>query len=145
MREDLLYSFSLSNPYVIGISNLGLGRTSVASTLLEERFKPMSTTRRAYLNKSLTALGAVLALSTAAVAANPAMAGHNPCHPAAVSSPCGAANPCSAWNPCAAKNPRTAANPCAAHNPCSATNPCAATSKGYVARTSNLILRPNHR
>ena len=82
MRGGLLDSFPLSNPYIIGISNLGLGRTSVHSKHLEERIKPMPTTRRTFLNKSLTALGAVLAVSAAAVAGNPAAAGHNPCHPA---------------------------------------------------------------
>ncbi len=97
----------------------------------------MPTTRRAFLNKSLTALGAVLAVSAAAVAGNPAAAGHNHCHPAVVWSPCGAANPCSAWNPCSAKAPRTAANPCAASNPCRAANPCSATRKRFDARGKN--------
>ncbi len=97
----------------------------------------MPTTRRAFLNKSLTALGAVLAVSAAAVPGNPAVAGHNPCHPAAVSSPCGAGNSRSAWNPCSAKAPGTAANPCAASNPCRAANPCSATRKHFDARGKN--------
>ena len=46
----------------------------------------MSATRRAFLNKSLTALGVVIAVSVAVVAGNPAVAGHVTRHPAAVSS-----------------------------------------------------------
>ncbi len=46
----------------------------------------MPATKRAFLNKSLTALGAVVAVSAAVVAGNPAVASHVTHHPAAVSS-----------------------------------------------------------
>ena len=46
----------------------------------------MPATRRAFFNKSLTALGAVVAVSAAVVAGNPAVAGHVHRHPAVVSS-----------------------------------------------------------
>ncbi len=46
----------------------------------------MPTTKRAFLKKSLTALGAVVAVSAAVVAGNPAVAGHVHRHQAAVSS-----------------------------------------------------------
>ncbi len=46
----------------------------------------MPATKRAFLNKSLTALGAVVAVSIAVVAGNPAVAGHVPRHSAAVAS-----------------------------------------------------------
>ncbi len=67
------------------------------------------------LKKTAIALGTAVAMGGVAVSANPAAAGHNPCHPAAVYSSCRAANPCAAQNPC---------NPCAAKNPCAAENPC---------------------
>ncbi len=59
----------------------------------------MPATRHAILNKSLIALGAVVAVSAAVVAGNPAVAGHVTRHPAAVSSTTllpAAANPRSA-------------------------------------------------
>ncbi len=86
----------------------------------------MFTLRRVSLKKPLMALGAAVALGNIAVTPNPVAAGHNPCHPATLSSPSSAGNPCSATNPCAAKNPCAASNPCAATNPCAAKNPCAA-------------------
>ena len=46
----------------------------------------MPATRRAFFNKSLTVLGAVVAVSAAVVAGNPAVASHVTRHPAAVSS-----------------------------------------------------------
>ncbi len=38
--------------------------------------------KRVFLKKTLMALGAAVALGSIAVSANPAAAGHNPCHPA---------------------------------------------------------------
>ena len=76
--------------------------------------------KRVSLKKTLMALGAAVALGSIAVSANPAAAGHNPCHPAVAENPCSATNLCAATNPCAAKNPCAATNPCAAENPCAA-------------------------
>jgi hypothetical protein len=46
----------------------------------------MPVTKRAFLNKSLTALSAVVVVGAAVTAGNPAGASHIPRHPAAVSS-----------------------------------------------------------
>ncbi len=42
----------------------------------------MLTMKRNSLKKAVIALGAAVALGSIAVSANPAAAGHNPCHPA---------------------------------------------------------------
>ena len=45
----------------------------------------MSTLRRDFLKKTVIALGTAVAMGGIAASSNPAAAGHNPCHPAAVS------------------------------------------------------------
>ena len=58
----------------------------------------MLTLKRNTLKKTAIALGTAVAMGGVVASANPAAAGHNPCHPAVVYSPCRAANPCAATN-----------------------------------------------
>jgi len=97
----------------------------------------MQKSKKPLLTRSAVALGAVMALSGAAVlpAATAQAADTHLQLAACKANPCAAkkaANPCAGKNPCAAKkasNPCASKNPCAAKkasNPCAGKNPCAA-------------------
>ena len=98
----------------------------------------MIKSRRIHLKKALMGLGTAVVLG--GVAANPAAASHNPCHPAAQASSSVAGNPCAARNSSAVRSSFVASNPCAAKNPCAAANRRAVSKWSGL---NNPAFRPN--